>query len=518
MPGVSFPAEQGWLIALLLLAVGLLAGYVGNGLSMRRRLRALREQHSDLDRALARSQSETEGLRERVAELRHTLEGREQALSAAIQRLGALEKEHASLAATHTEKMAGQAALQQSLEQAGARLRAEFQNLANQILEEKGRSLTQSSQSALDALLKPFREQIQGFQQRVNEVHAESIKGHATLGAEIRQVLEVGLKMSAEANTLAGALKGEKKTLGNWGEIQLEQTLQAAGLMPGDHYETQVRMRDEAGAVFLPDFIVKLPDGKHLILDSKVSLVDYERAVAASTDEARKSALDAHVKALRNHIEDLGRKDYTRLIGMKSPDFVLMFLPIEAAYMAALQHQPELFNHGYQRHVIMVSHTTLMPVLKTVANLWRMARSNEEAHKLSALAGDIYNQIVVVAEHLRRLGDTLGAAGNHYNRTVTALAGRQGLYGKAQRFTELSVKASKHMPEMTPLEVDLHQDRLEIVRAEDLEQTVASAQQDGPAGAQEAAQAGDASAPEASAAPATADQEGDSAPAGGGRD
>lgn len=473
MQGVLSHVEPSWLIALLLLALGLLAGYVCNSLLMRQRLAALREQNGELDRALARSLSEAEGLRERVAEIRQTLAVREHALAVSTERLGELEKDFAALSATHAEKMAGQAALQQSLEQTGMRLRTEFQNLANQILEEKGRSLTQNNHVALDALLKPFREQIQGFQQRVNEVHAESIKGHASLGAEIRQVLEIGLRMSAEANTLASALKGEKKTLGNWGEVQLEQTLQTAGLMPGDHYDTQVRLRDEAGATFLPDFVVKLPDGKHLVLDSKVSLVDYDRAVAASDDEARKRALDAHVKAVRNHMDDLSRKDYSQLIGLKSPDFVLMFLPIEAAYMAALQHQPELFNHGYQRHVIMVSHTTLMPILKTVANLWRIARSNEEAHKLSALAGDIYNQIVVVAEHLKKLGDTLGAAGNHYNRTVVALAGRQGLYGKAQRFTELSVKASKNMPEMPPLEIDLQKDRLEIVRVETSESPAA---------------------------------------------
>ncbi len=473
MQEMSFDAAQVWLTGLLLLLVGLLAGYVARGWQARQRLRELRdqllklgEQKGEVERDLARSQSEAQGLRERLADVRETLETREQALQASTQRLNELEKEFASLSATHAEKMAGHAALQKSLEEASMRLRTEFQNLANQILEEKGRSLAQNNHVALDALLKPFREQIQGFQQRVNEVHAESIKGHATLGAEIRQVLEIGLKMSAEANTLASALKGEKKTLGKWGESQLEQTLQAAGLVPGEHYETQVRYRDEAGASFLPDFVVKLPDGKHLILDSKVSLVDYERAVGADTDEARRLALDAHVKAVRNHMDDLSRKDYTQLIGIKSPDFVLMFLPIEAAYMAALQHNPELFNHGYQRHVIMVSHTTLMPILKTVANLWRVARSNEEAHKLSALAGDIYNQIVVVAEHLKKLGDTLGTASNHYNRTVVALAGRQGLYGKAQRFTELSVKASKNMPEMPPLEADLQKDRLEIIRAE----------------------------------------------------
>ena len=427
------------------------------------RYTALDDKKDDLDRQLAGMQSEARSLRERFQEARQALDHKEQEAQVTRARLSETEKELTSLMATHAEKLAGYEELKNAHEQARQQLKTEFQNLANQILEEKGKTFAQASQTSLDALLKPFREQIHSFQQRVNQVHDESVKGNASLGAEIKQVLDIGLKMSAEANTLAMALKGDKKTTGNWGEVQLEKTLQLAGLIKGDHYESQPRFRDEQGQARQPDFVIKLPDGKHMVIDSKVSLVDYDRAIAAETDAESLAALEAHVRAVRNHIDDLSKEDYSNLIGMRSPSFVLMFMPIEPAYIEALKHNRDLFNYGYQRNVIMVSHTTLMPILKTVANLWMVARSNEQAQDLSASAGDIYNQIVVVAEHLKKMGDALGVVGNHYNRTVTSLAGRQGLYGKASRFNELSSKANKTMPALEPLHTDHEIEKLDLI-------------------------------------------------------
>src|SRR5690606_21290403 len=170
-------------------------------------------------------------------------------------------------------------------------------------------------------------------------------------------------------------------------------------------------------------------------------------------------------------------KDYSNLIGMRSPSFVLMFMPIEPAYIEALKHNRDLFDYGYQRNVVMVSHTTLMPILRTVANLWRIARSNREAHELGTRAGEIYNQVVVVAENLKKLGDTLGTVSNHYNKTVTSLAGRQGLYGKASRFNELSAKANKTMPELEPLHTDFHTEKLELIVSAPLLETSGAAGQ-----------------------------------------
>ncbi|WP_322996026.1 DNA recombination protein RmuC [Castellaniella sp.] len=370
------------------------------------------------------------------------------------------------LQAAHQEKLVALTEIKQAFEQSKASMQAEFQHLANQVLEEKGQVLSAHSQASLDGLLRPFREQIDGFQKRVNDIHDASLRGQAQLGAEIRHVLEIGLNMSAQAHTLATALKGDKKTTGNWGEVQLERSLQLAGLMPGDHYQAQASFRDEAGNRLQPDFIIKLPDDKHLVIDSKVSLVDYDRAIAADTDAERESALAAHVQAVRRHMDDLARKDYSSLIGLKSPSFVLMFMPIEPAYIEAMKHSRDLFDHGYRHHVILVSHTTLMPILRTVANLWMLARSNEQTRALSDMAGSLYKQVATVAERLQRLGNTLNTANTQYNSAVVAVAGQQGLYGKVSRFAELSTKANKQLPVLEPTHADIEVQRLDLVLAD----------------------------------------------------
>jgi len=259
------------------------------------------------------------------------------------------------------------------------------------------------------------------------------------------------------------AAESVKKDAGNWGEAQLERTLELAGLQAGEHYESQTAYRDEEGNRKLPDFVIKLPDSKSLIVDSKVSLVDYDRAIAADTDEDRAEALNAHAQAVRNHIDDLSSKDYTNLPGIGSPDFVLMFMPIEPAYIEAMKHNKGLFNYGYSKGVVMVSHTTLMPILRTVANLWMIEQSNREAKEISGRAGDIYNQVCLIADRLHKLGNTLKTANNHYNDTVTALVGKQGLHGKIERFQQLSARANKEMAALEPIHEEIENDRLKSV-------------------------------------------------------
>ena len=291
-------------------------------------------------------------------------------------------------------------------------------------------------------------------------MHSESLRGNTVLEKEIQKVLEVGLEMNSQASNLTVALKGDKKTAGNWGEAQLERTLELAGLQAGEHYESQTAFRDEEGKRKLPDFVIKLPDSKSLVIDSKVSLVDYDRAIAAETDEERTEALNAHAQAVRNHIDDLSSKDYANLPGIGSPDFVLMFMPIEPAYIEAMKHNKDLFNYGYKKGVVMVSHTTLMPILRTVANLWMIEQSNQEAKEISSRAGDIYNQVCLVAERLHKLGNTLKAASNHYNEAVTGVVGKQGLHGKVERFQQLSTRASKEMAALEPIHDEIENDRL----------------------------------------------------------
>lgn len=451
------------LTGILLAIAGVLSGAIVAFVLSRRSVSLVRAEKENIDRELARSETTVHNLRERLEEAKDNLAIKERDLQGLSQRAAQLDNELTELQAIHNEKLSSFLEMKSAFEDSKVQLKIEFQNLANQILEEKGKTFAQNSQSSLDAMLKPFRDQIDGFQKRVNQVHDETLRGNVSLSSEIKRVLEAGMKISSEANTLATALKGDKKTTGNWGEVQLERTLQLAGLAAGDHYEAQAHFKDEQGNNRHPDFVIKLPDQKHMVIDSKVSLVDYDRAIAAQTDAEIQMALDAHAKAVRNHIDDLSKKDYSNLIQMRSPSFVLMFMPIEPAYIEAMKHDKGLFDYGYRRNVIMVSHTTLMPILKTVANLWMVARSNEQAHELSSRAGEIYNQVVIVAERLKKLGSNLDTVSRQYNETVKAVAGQQGLYGKTSRFNELSSKANKTMPTLEPLHADFENERLELI-------------------------------------------------------
>lgn len=408
-------------------------------------------------------QTENQGLQYRLTERDEQIHHLTQERQNLTEKLTALSQELTGLKTTLAEKEKHFSEQQQNFEQSKQQLGVEFQNLANRILDEKSRSFSQSNQTALETLLKPFREQIEGFQKRVNEIHSESLKGNAGLEAEIKKVLEIGLNMSQEASNLTSALKGEKKTLGNWGEVQLERALQLAGLEENVHYRAQAHFKDEQGGRNYPDFVLNLPDDKHLIIDSKMSLVAYESAVNSEDDFERERLLKEHISALKSHINDLHKKDYSNLIGMRSPNFVLMFIAVEPAYIEALKSDPALFNYGYERNVIMVSHTTFMPILRTVANLWRIERGNAEAKEIAEKAGEIYNQICLVAERLSKLGNTLSTVSNQYNSTVTALVGQQGLVGKVERFKTLSAKANKTMPD-----VELLNNQVDLARLEAL--------------------------------------------------
>ena len=348
-------------------------------------------------------------------------------------------------------------------------LTKEFENLAHKIFEEKGKVFKESNQSGLETLLQPFREQIEGFQKRINEVHNESIKDHSTLNAEIRKVMEIGLAMSEEANNLASALKGDSQKRGAWGEAQLRKTLELSGLMKDAHFEMQTSFRDNEGKQKITDFLINLPDGKHIIIDSKVSLNAFERAMSAEDDFEFEGAIKEHINAVKRHIDDLSRKDYSNLSAIHSPNFVLMFMPIESAYIEALRYQPEIYDYGYQKNVILVSHTTLMPILRTISNLWMIEHSTAEAREISERAGEIYNQVCVIAERLQKLGGSLNAVSMHYNGAVTALVGQQGLYGKVERFNQLSAKASKDMPNLEPIYPDHQLERLINIKEEAVE-------------------------------------------------
>lgn len=458
-------------ISLMVLLMLLTAALVGLLLVRQRdQMRVqLEQQHQQSYHQLALEKSR---LDERLQASNEHQQRLQQSLEQQQQQQNTLSTEHQQLTAAHAELKANLASNEQhykeqiaQLENAKKQLSQEFENIANKVFEEKNKHFTQASQVSLEQLLKPFREQVDAFQKRTNEVHDASLKGQAQLNAEINKVLDIGLKMSSEAQSLTTALKGSAQQRGAWGETQLERTLEMSGLIAGAHYEAQSSFRDENGSLKRTDYLIKLPDEKHLIIDSKVTLNAYTRVVEADNNEDYQQAMKEHCQAIRRHIDDLRSKDYSNIAGIRSPSYVLMFMPIEAAYIEALKYDRNLFEEGYNKGVVLVSHTTLIPILRTVANLWMLDDSTKEARKLGESAGDIYNSVCLVAERLERLGRQLNTASNSYNDTVTALVGNQGLVGKVERFKQLSTKANKEMPQLETGGIDFDHERLQLVAA-----------------------------------------------------
>ena len=370
------------------------------------------------------------------------MDRRVQALAGQLRERAIREQDHAQHIA---DKAAAAAATQDAF-------RAEFENLSRQFLDARQQELRAGNSEQIGALLKPLSEKIDSFQHRVNQVHTDMVSNNASLTEQIKQLESVGLAISSDATNLTQALKGDKKLVGNWGEAQLQQTLELAGLRSGEHFEGQASFKDETGQRYVPDFVIRLPQNKHLVIDSKVSLVDYEAAVAAQDGELRDAALTRHTRAVKAHIDSLAEKAYALLPGMNSPDFVLMFMPVEPAYIEVMRQHRDLFAYGYQKGVVMVSHTTLMPIMRTVANLWMVERGTAEAQEISDRAGEIFNAVSLVAERLESLGTTLQTTTKKYNQTVTAMTGRQGLRSKVERFEEVSAKANRTFPDaLSPL-------------------------------------------------------------------
>ena len=352
--------------------------------------------------------------------------------------------------------------LETQFEKQKSQLKDEFKVLSEEIFSQRKRELHEQNKEGIGALIKPLQEQIWQFQKRVNDVHSETIKGHTSLETEIKKIMEVGLKIGEDADNLSSALKGDSRQRGAWGEAQLERTLEMSGLVKDTHYRKQASFKDHDGKQKIIDYLVMLPDNHHIVIDSKVSLLAYDRAVAAEDENAQAAAMDEHVKAVKKHIDDLATKDYTDLIGIHSPSYVLMFMPIESAYIEALKWSKDLFGYGYGKNIVLVSHTTLIPILRVVANLWMLEQSNRQAREISNNAGDIYNSVCLLAGRIQKLGDTLNTASKHYNDAVTAISGRQGIQGKVERFARLSTRANKKMPDLEHRHFEYKTDSLDI--------------------------------------------------------
>lgn len=331
----------------------------------------------------------------------------------------------------------------------GARnqLGEEFNNLANRIFEEKSRRLVQTNRDTLETTLSPLKTQLKDFRKRVDDVYDKETRDRVSLLHELGQLKELNKQMSQDAHNLTRALKGDKKTQGNWGEVILERVLEESGLRKGHEYDTQVASKSEEGRRLLPDVVVRLPDNKDIVIDAKVSLVDYERYINSEDDVEKKAFLAAHVHAIKQHIDGLSLKGYEQLEGLRSLDFVLLFIPIESAFIAAFDSDPSMFKQAYDKQIIVVSPTTLLATLRTVQTIWRYEQQNRNAEKIARQAGGIYDQFALLLESLGDIGKHLDKAHLAYDKTVERFTtGRGNLARRVQQLEELGARTKKKLP------------------------------------------------------------------------
>ena len=324
----------------------------------------------------------------------------------------------------------------------------QFENLANKILEEKTLKFTEQNQQNLKNILNPLQEKITDFEKKVENTHKESIDYHAALRQQILGLKEMNLQMSKETLNLTKALKGDSKIQGNWGELVLERVLEKSGLEKGREYEIQKSFTTEEGNRVQPDVIINLPDGKKMIVDSKVSLTAYEKYINEEDDEQKNSFLKEHVNSLKRHVEQLGSKNYQHLYQMESPDFVLLFIPIEPAFAIALNEDTQLYNKAFERNIVIVTPSTLLATLRTIDSMWTNQKQQENAYEIARQAGALYDKFDGFVTDLVKIGKKMDEAKTEYEGAMNKLVdGKGNLITSVQKLKIMGAKAKKSLPD-----------------------------------------------------------------------
>jgi DNA recombination protein RmuC len=319
-----------------------------------------------------------------------------------------------------------------------------FENLSHKIFNEK----QQQNKEVLDAILHPFKDQLEGLRKKVEDVHLHDAKDRAALKSQINELYRLNQDITAEASALTKALRGNKKTQGNWGELVLETVLERSGLRLGEEYVREQNHKADDGQNYRPDVIINLPDDKHIIVDAKVSLNAYNDYVNTDDEASQAQFLKQHVDAVRNHIKSLSAKAYQQLPSLHSPDFVFMFMPVEPAFLAAFQHDEKLFMDAFDQRIVVVTPTTLLASLRTIESLWSIERRGRSADELSQHASKVYDRLRIVVEKMDKLGSQLHSAQKTYDETYSSLAqGRGNLVNTANQFVELGVRIKKKIPQ-----------------------------------------------------------------------
>ena len=441
---------------ILYILIGLIVGFAIGWLSMNgkrhadkacseQQLRGLEAEKnifiSELDKAKSIAEDRYNKAKEELLALQETFRLEQDKTLEQSNRLTKAEVEYRNL----REKLDTQKA---ELEDLQKKFTTEFENIANKILKTHSQEFTQVNLKNIGDILNPLREKIGDFEKKVHEAYDKELRDKIGLREEVKKLYELNSRISEEANNLTKALKGDSKKQGNWGEMVLDKILERSGLTKGQEYDTQVSASNDDGKRIQPDVIVYLPDKKHIIIDSKVSLIAYEKYVNALSEEERQQYMLDHITSIRNHIKGLSEKNYQSAKGINSPDFVLLFIPIESSFGVAVQADQQLFNDAWDNKIVIVSPSTLLATLKTIASIWKQENQTKNAIEIARQGGALYDKFVGFVDDLEKVGKNIEQLQNTYKDAMDKLqSGKGNLINKAESIRKLGVKTSKQLSE-----------------------------------------------------------------------
>ena len=408
--------------------------------SARRELRELSEEHRVSTTSAVRFESENKQLREQLNK------SHEESVTSRTE-AGAAKLQLTEIRTRLDEAEKGFREKEALFKEASDALKTEFQLLANQIFEHQGQRLRTANTEQLNSVLTPFKHQITDFKRRVEEVYTTDAKDRASLLTEVRNLQEASERVNREAENLTRALKGDTRVQGNWGEVVLERVLEDSGLRRDHEYRVQTSLRNEDGELKRPDVIIRLPGDKDVVVDAKVSLAAYEQALATDDEATREAAMARHVQSLRSHVRNLAGQDYDRLQGVRSLDFVLLFMPVEAAFTMAMERDPAIFTEAFEKRLVIVSPTTLMMTLRIIDNVWRYEKQSRNAQEIARRAGALYDKVRVILEDMDQLDKSLGTARRSFDSAYARLvSGKGNLVRQVEQFRELGADVKKALP------------------------------------------------------------------------
>lgn len=472
--------EQYLLFLIIGLVVGLLLGYLYSLSRNRAALESMQAEHvrekengrmlqaelfdtkqklQDLQHSLQRNMTDLATVTERGAQTERVLQERTTALERAQQEKAALQSENLQLEKANTATRAQNAMLQEKLSTFKEELAREFEVLSGKILEDKSKRFTLANREQMQQILTPFEKEIKEFKEKVNETYLNETRERHSLQGEIKKLIELNQQLSNEAKNLTKALTADSKTQGDWGELILENILERSGLEKGREFEVQGSMTDLEGNRLRPDVVVKLPDDRSIIIDSKVSLTDYDRFIKAEEKAEQERFLQQHLRSVKKHVDELKQKNYTDYPG--SPEYIFMFIPIEPAFFAAMQADPDLWHYAYNKGIIIIGPTNLIAALKLVSEVWKKDKQNRNAMEIAERAGNLYDKFVSFADSLSDIGKNLEKAGESYQKAMGQLRdGKGNLVGRIETLRKLGAKNKKHLDQqLLPEPDDLFDDQ-----------------------------------------------------------